>query len=304
MKVLSGFNKPEYLFRPRQILRRFHREFIAAPESVQVTLPWGLTISINPRECIGSIIWRTGLYDLCVSECLWRLLEPGELAIDVGANIGHMTGLMALRTGPGGRIVAFEPLPEIFRALSHNVDSWRRSAPLAQIDLQQAAVSNQSGHMVMHLPRGFVTNHGTASLEDLGPDSVRAMSVTVTTLDQIIPVDTRVGVMKLDIEGHELAALEGARRLFENKSVRDMVFEEHRTPPTPVTQWLEHLGYTLFFLDQPLAGPRLIPLREGNRRTRVDAPNYVATVEPQRARERLRGYGWRVLATKPTLKPR
>jgi hypothetical protein len=159
--------------------------------------------------------------------------------------------------------------------------------------------------MALHLPKSFVTNNGTASLEALGPESVRDIEINVTTLDQLIPDGTKVGVMKLDIEGHELAALEGASRLFESKAVRDLVFEEHLAPPTPVTKWLQVRGYALFQLDQPVVGPRLLPLTLGiGRRSRVDAPNCLATTEPERARERLQHYGWRVLASRAASKSR
>ena len=58
-----------------------------------VHLPWGLQLRIDPRESIGSAVWRLGLYDLAVSETLWRLTSPGDLTVDVGANIGHMTSI-------------------------------------------------------------------------------------------------------------------------------------------------------------------------------------------------------------------
>ena len=79
--------------------------------------------------------------DLAVSEALWRLLDPGALALDVGANIGFMTNLMAWRSGPCGRVLAFEPHPEVFRSLAENVErlSATRPSPLSSSTTRPSA---------------------------------------------------------------------------------------------------------------------------------------------------------------------
>lgn len=65
-------------------------------------LPWGSEIRVNIGEGIGNTIWRTGVDDLPVLECLWRLTDPGDRCVDVGANIGLMTNVMAFRAGSEG----------------------------------------------------------------------------------------------------------------------------------------------------------------------------------------------------------
>src|ERR1051326_7108633 len=82
----NSFNKPEYVFRPRQILRRFAIRPKGADDTAEVLLPWGLPFRIRPQEVLGRAIWNTGVYDLAVSEALWRLTRPGETAVDAGAN--------------------------------------------------------------------------------------------------------------------------------------------------------------------------------------------------------------------------
>src|SRR5947209_8761809 len=121
-------NKPYYLFRPSQLLRRLIRllrQRRAVGEWEQAILPWGHRIRYRPAEMIGSSIARTGLYDLCVSETLYRLVGPADLAVDAGANIGHMTSLMADRVGLAGKVIAIEPHPELFAELENNVRHWR-----------------------------------------------------------------------------------------------------------------------------------------------------------------------------------
>src|ERR1700710_1808297 len=120
--VAERFLKPHYLFRPSQAARRLIQGLRGnTPGSAEVRLPWGLRLRVDPRESIGGAIWRLGLYDLAVSEALWRLTTPGDLAVDVGANLGHMAGILALRAGPSGRVLAFEPHPDVFADLVENV---------------------------------------------------------------------------------------------------------------------------------------------------------------------------------------
>ena len=66
---------------------------------------------------------------------------------------------------------------------------------------------------------------------------------------------TPVGVLKLDVEMHELEALRGADGLLSRKLIRDIVFEEHRAAPTPVTTLLESYGYEIIGIRQGLGGP-------------------------------------------------
>src|SRR4051812_45060416 len=96
MRLSHALNKPHYVFRPTQLGRRFAGVFRRRTSGPQVVrLPWGLDLNVLPDEAIGASIARTGVFELHVSETIWRLLDRGELAVDVGANIGYMTSLMA-----------------------------------------------------------------------------------------------------------------------------------------------------------------------------------------------------------------
>jgi len=293
MNVFGVLYKPEYIFRPLQIIRRLGRSANSAPEIADVKLPWGLRIRIRPKETIGSCIWRMGLYDLCVSETLWRLLDKGETALDVGANIGHMTSVMGLAVGPSGRVVSFEPHPEIFSELKNNVSLWALTPTFAPIELVNAAVSRGNGVALLHMPPIFGANRGTASLETISEGSENECEVRLVNLDEMLPRQS-IGVMKIDVEGHELGVLEGARQLLEDGAIRDIIFEEHDVPPTSVTKYLERCGYKIFRLGTGVLGPKMIPI-SSEYVSRNEAPNFLATINSKRASSRLASRGWRVL---------
>jgi predicted KAP-like P-loop ATPase len=68
-----------------------------------------LPVEIDPISHVGEDILNLGVYDRVVAEAIFRLLDPSEQAIDVGANIGQNVSIMALVAGRRGRVVAFEP---------------------------------------------------------------------------------------------------------------------------------------------------------------------------------------------------
>lgn len=295
-------NKPYYVFRPGQLARRARRALggrrAGLPQFAEVRLPWGSWIRVRPDDEVGSSILRIGLFDLCVSEAIWRLLDPGETAVDVGANIGHMTSAMAVRVGPAGSVVAFEPHPEIFRELSANAGRWRADRRWAEIRLHELALSDRSGSARLSTPADFAANRGTAALLEAGDTAAAAGHVDEVRLARLDEeLDADVGVMKIDVEGHELEVLAGAADLLRAGRVRDIVFEEWEPLPTRVTSFLQDEGYTLFSLDQALLGPVVGPAGTRSASRAHQAPSYVATREPARALARLRKRGWAVLGT-------
>ena len=296
-RASRALNKPYYLLRPTQVARRLSRRGTGA-EHVTVRLPWGSRIRVRPRDLIGGSITRTGVYDLCVSEALTRLIEPGDLVVDVGANIGYMTNLCAVRVGAAGRVIAIEPHPEIFEELRGNVALLKESGVVGQIDTIRAAVSDMDGEAAIVDDAHFAANRGTAQLHvDQGTPASgsRSHRVLVRTLDELLENQTRVGVLKIDVEDHELRALHGSASLLRDKRIRDLIFEEHREPPTPVTDLLEENGFQIFRLRQRFLGLVAEPLGNGLSRSLWDPPSYVATSDAERACQRLTGRGWKTL---------
>lgn len=290
-------NKPYYLFRPSQLARRIAGRLRPRREPAQfvdVRLPWGSSIRVRPDETVGASIHKIGLLDLCVSEAIWRLLDAGETAVDVGANIGHMTSAMAIRVGPAGSVAAFEPHPEVFGELNANVARWREDRRAGRIELHEIALSDREGAGRLNAGEAFTANRGSAALLSEGDDGfASAHEVPLARLDGIFTED--IAVMKLDVEGHELEVLRGAEGLLRAGRVRDILFEEWEPLPTPVGELLGAAGYSLFSLDQTLLGPSLGLATERSALRARQAPSYLATRDPQRAVARFGRKGWAVL---------
>jgi FkbM family methyltransferase len=285
MTSIARFNQPYYLLRPGFLLRRL-REGDGGGDTAVVELPWGDPIQVETTESIGRVIQSNGVYDLAVTEALMRLADPGELALDIGANIGYMTSALAFAVGSGGRVICFEPHPAVFAELEANVARWTARP---RIDARNLALSATPGKLALTLNETFTDNRGSASLEGDGGGP----EVDVARLDAELDGAT-VGVMKIDVEGHEASVIEGAAEALAAHRIRDIVFEEHGSYPAPSATLLEGHGYTIFALDRNFFGPRLE--RPGaEHQAGGEAPNLLATVDPGRVRKRLGSRGWHCL---------
>ncbi len=292
-------NKPEYFYRPGQLFRRLRHALRPPTATAVVRLPWGLPLCLHPEETIGRAIVTTGLYDLPVSETLWRLTDPAECAVDAGANVGHMTSILALRTGGSGQVWGFEPHPEIFVELRANVERWSAARDLGKIHVEPLALSDHSGTGSLSTEAHFSKNRGTATLtaSHAGRRELSCtFSVRLRTLDEVLGENQNVGVLKIDVEGHELPVLQGARRLLDAGRIRDLVFEDHAAFPTPTTTFLSARGYSLFRIEKQFSGPLLAPPERPAAEPSWVPPSYLATMNPGRARERMRPRGWHCLA--------
>ncbi len=283
--------KPWYIFRPQQLLLRITRSLSGKPgDRVTVPMPWGTTLTVNPNETIGSSIWTTGIYDIVVSELLYRLLPIGGSAIDVGANIGYMTNLMATRAGKTGTVHAFEPHPVVGQRLRDNVAALPKDRT-ATVQVHPVALSDKPGTAKLVLPENFAGNEGVSYLAS--DASAQGYDVPTMTLDELFPT-SHFDMMKMDVEGHEASVLRGATRLLSERAIRHVVFEEHDGPSSEPCKILQAAGYTLFQVGWHLRGLILADLSAPRVCKTYEAASYLATLEPSDAVQAAKPSGWQI----------
>gem|GEM_PF-6688659 len=182
-----------------------HRRRRGMPARAEHVTPAGVRLRLD----LGDWVQRTIYYDSWeVPELalVRSLVRPGDVMLDVGANIG----LFALTAARAGAVThAFEPVPA-------NVDALRANAALnpgAPVEVFAAALGDAPGTMLLGLPTehdsgarmsGFFTRGGTH----------RQVECPVTTIDAHLAAHgiARVRVMKMDVEGAEPLVLDGAAR--------------------------------------------------------------------------------------------
>ena len=251
----------------------------------------GRPFRLFPKDVIGGQILRFGLFDLVVTEALTRLASRGEIVLEVGANIGFMSRVLADAVGHDGHVFSFEPHPAVYEDLVANC-----SEP--NIRLYNVAVSDSPGVGDLFVPSEFSDNRGVSSLDHSAGAS--SIEVPLVRLDDLFPNDSYVGVMKIDIEGHEMEALRGCSSLLSERRVRDIVFEDHNAHNSEVIQHFQSLDYTIFRLAKRFRGPRLLGLAAPARESSWESPSFLATSDPTRAISLLHSPGWRGLRPRPS----
>ena len=299
--ILRGFWKPWFVYRPSQLLRRVFPPSLDRSSSYPaIETAWGLPIHAHPSRAIGRSILTTGVFDLAVSEVLVRLIDgrrrPGSAVVDAGANVGYMTVLMALAAGSRGRVLSFEPHPDLFAVLRQNVAEATDRAAMAQVELHNVALGDRHGFADLLLTPEFASNDGTARVvsdASTGPGH-HTIKVPICTLDDVLGND-RVQVLKLDVEGFETQVLAGARRALSERRITHIVFEEHDVGRSETACVLRARGYQLFALGWTFRCLRLVPIDAPSPTRGYEAPSFVATLEPDDVLSRCRPGGWRTL---------
>ena len=284
---------PEYFFNPRQGLRRFRRLWHRQQPIERMRLPWGAVVAAHTYENIGRSLYYYGIFDKVVPEAIFRLLDPGEFAVEIGANIGLNCSCMARRVGVKGTVLAFEPHPEIVSELRDNAALWPHET-FAKIQIEPIALSAEPGEAILDLGTEFETNRGSASIRN-GSSPASGFKVRVARLDEYLRDIEQVGLCKIDVEGHELNVLRGARESLKRRAIRDIIFEDYQPQPSPVTRLLQEHGYEIFKLGEgwlkPVLGAVDSPVAAG----KTDTHNFLATLNSARLAARYRRWGWRSL---------
>ena len=281
--------KPEYVYQPGRLLRRLiHKADKASPSALTA---FGFPLDVMPDELISNSVRRKGMYDIVTAETIYRLLDPDARAIDAGAHVGLMSVIMALRVGAGGSVYSFEPHPAVYAVLCANADRLNKALGNDVIRTSNVALSDAPRQAPLFLPADWRANTGVARLDTPRNSAPEPVLVDCRTLDSTA-LSGKPQLMKLDVEGHEYAVLQGARRTLED--LRDIVFEDFGSYPTPVMSVLEENGFHVFALFRTLSHPILAGPDRRNVPKEAD-PNYLATRDPELARRRLETRGWHVL---------
>jgi FkbM family methyltransferase len=295
---LTAVWKPWYVYRPHQLARRLVSSIAAPPPGHQLMpVSWGVELWADPTEHVGRSIYTTGVFDLAVSEVLFRLVEPDDLSIDAGANLGYMSLIAAIRSGVGGRVMAFEPNPHVAKWFRKNIEQAREQYDMAPVELRATALGAAPGTATLVLPETSAANDGLAHIADAHQPPVgggNVVRVSVDTVDRLVGART-AGVMKIDVEGYEEQVLDGAAQALRTHRIRHVVFEDHHGAGSKAMSLLRAAGYEILSIGWSMRGPVLAPAVNGSLATAFEAPSYLATIDGRAARDACAPAGWRAL---------
>ena len=272
--ALEALFKPEYAEDPCQILRRLSYAcgLRGKIKGKVFDLLWGEKIFLFDDCLISKALLTVGVYELEVTEAVYRLVKSGDIVVDVGANVGYYTSLMLSRCGPEGLTYSFEPHPDLFKRMEENVDLHGNAS---RSRLYNIALSNTTSTAELYIPDTYKENSGASSLTSRWKDGrYKSLEVPVERFDYIMDHD-QISLMKIDVEGHEMQVLEGCERLMDRGGIRAIIFEDWTGE---VIEFLDRKGWSIFFLMRARRGLKLLDVNIS--RERSGAPNYLAFKDP------------------------
>lgn len=183
----------------------FHRLLLLATggRGLTAVLPDGEVVRILPEY--RYVTWNEEEY-----RAFKRALRPGATALDIGANVGCYSVLLGRLVVPGGRVFAFEPSPAAYEGLVRHISLNQLEGTVIPI---RAAVADREGTATL-IVSGSTGSDRLAAIGE--PEQGTRQEVSLTTIDHFCGAQgIRPDLIKVDVEGTELAVLQGARGTIE-----------------------------------------------------------------------------------------
>lgn len=187
---------------------------LSASGTVRRQVSPGVFLDLNLRDWFQRLYYLDQV-DRSSLRLLKSLMPVGGTFVDVGAYVGLYTCVMANHVGPTGCVLAFEPMPQNVALLRRNIEL----NGFTNVEVQSVALSNQVGTVDLYVPL-----HPSRKSLSIGPSSATRIrnpggwsaigSAPSTTLDRTFH-GGRLDLIKIDVQGHEAAVLEGAHKIIE-----------------------------------------------------------------------------------------
>jgi FkbM family methyltransferase len=217
-------------------------------------------------------LWLHGVMEPAYTQLLLELLREGDVFVDGGANAGYFSLVAARRVAAAGRVFAFEPVPDTARALRANLSA----SHAANVEVVEEALAAAPGTLELRTFADDPSGCQSSVADRPGLTVHGRIRCRATTLDAFA-AERRVTptFIKIDIEGAELAALQGARSTIE--SGRAAVWVEYNAATAAavgasaddVLGFLVERGYRAFLPQTTRGQLELLPFSK-----RVDVPQW------------------------------
>lgn len=210
-----------------------------------------LRMRLALSEHMQSQIFWYGYYSRDVCAVVKKLLDKGDIVVDAGANIGEISLVAAKAVGKDGCVYAFEPVTSIADRLAENIEANR----LENVRLLRFGLADEERTVPIFAAAGAFhdgsENSGLGTLFATSQRSAKIENIRLTTLDRYWDETKpqRMDLVKIDVEGAELAVLMGARNCLERFKpylvieVQTDTAEAAGYRAAAILEFLEPMGY-------------------------------------------------------------
>jgi FkbM family methyltransferase len=193
-----------------------------------------------------------GYWEMWITQALLRHVKPGMHVVDIGANFGYYSLLLADCVGPKGHLWALEPNPQVFELMRQ---SMRINGLLGQSTLVQKACGSSDGErLILKVPVRFQGGATTVSYDfDPSPDpELKKFECETICLDTLLSDKGHVDFIKIDVEGAERSIWEGMQGVLQQNSHIVVVMEFDASRYADARGFLDQImanGFMLRFID-------------------------------------------------------
>jgi len=165
-----------------------------------------ILVNIHDRG-IGEYLFLKGEYAPARVTEIKKAVKKGDTVIDIGANIGYFTILLADLVGPKGRVYAFEPDPRNFSLLQKTI----KKNNLTNVIAKQKAVSNKTGKSLFYQTNSWSSN----TLTNINTNYISTVEVPIIALDDFLSRENHIKFVKIDTDGSEPLIIQGMVKLIQ-----------------------------------------------------------------------------------------
>lgn len=239
----------------RRIKRYFRFGFGSYVKDIKLpNTQFQIVIDPSHNACVDETIALQGQWERNITDRLTEFIKPNMTFFDIGANIGYFSLFVASLLKNTGKVHAFEPINKLAEQIKKSVAVNNFN----NITIHQVGLGDTEMETSINIRDENMGGSSLFDYKDLNLVTISSIEkISIKTIDSLFTPQTKVDVIKIDVEGYELEALQGARKLLQAQhpvifmEFSPIFYKQDRSDKTKeMITLLQELGYTF----QTIAG--------------------------------------------------
>ena len=212
-KTLKGSNLGKYPF------MKSLESFVISNAKANFVIIQGHKMYLDPKDSLDLSLH--GYYEKLETEFVKREVKKGDVVIDIGANIGYYSLILAKIVGDKGKVFAFEPAPDNYSLLKKNIEI----NDYKNVVLENLAISDKNGNIELYLSQESMGWHRIYPSKYCGENHIKVKTITLDDYFRDISFKDKISFVKMDVEGAELGILRGMASILKNNKKLTLLVE-------------------------------------------------------------------------------
>ena len=251
-KLLNAYTRQfSFPYRGLKYFLKLAKWLGIADKTYKKKLPEGFYMLLTPSEHIQQQLFWYGHYEKTLGDLVKKILKPGDVFLDIGANIGYFS-MLAANKEPTSKIFSFEPVRKLFQKLEENI----LVNNMSNITAVNIAIGDTDEEKELFI--SAADNLGMSSFQPPENYSGKKEIVKVVSIYRWFKTAglSRIDLVKLDIEGSELAALKGMQEVLQNfkpvviAEINPETLRLFNLKPADICEFLSKLDFSGYLISE------------------------------------------------------